>query len=279
VFGAVDAYEIDKTYRKLSSVCDQFLHMTASLMGAIEPADDLAEFLVTYVASNSGTSAAAPHWDILSQMTSGSTPQTPVALAAITQPARPIMRAVSEVAEIPEPIPEPKATVRPTPAPKTIATMPDPVPAIASTPHDDTDSIVDLPNADASPVAIISAVVRGSGDLIETPIKSPACPDASVAVSRDHRLVLVAVAGNGLTGLGGIASAYRWMNENRQLIAMALPQCSIDTHARAKLDLLVDHADSDAQQLQPLLESGFVTVRAYRKLRWAGKTGLLLEAA
>ena len=34
-----------------------------------------------------------------------------------------------------------------------------------------------------------------------------------------------------------------------------------------------------ADILQPMLQSAAVTVNAYRKLRWAGKTGLLLEAA
>ncbi|MGN6626336.1 MAG: hypothetical protein ACTHLN_06925, partial [Tepidisphaeraceae bacterium] len=71
----------------------------------------------------------------------------------------------------------------------------------------------------------------------------------------------------------------RWMNENRSLIAMAVPQFSIDAHAMPQLRLLVDHADTTADVLQPLLATGNVTVQAYRKLRWGAKTGLLLEAA
>jgi hypothetical protein len=31
--------------------------------------------------------------------------------------------------------------------------------------------------------------------------------------------------------------------------------------------------------LQPMLQGDHVTVKTYRKLRWGGKTGLLLEAA
>ena len=42
---------------------------------------------------------------------------------------------------------------------------------------------------------------------------------------------------------------------------------------------LVDHADMSAEILQPILQSSAVTVHAYRKLRWGGKMGLLLEAA
>ena len=34
-----------------------------------------------------------------------------------------------------------------------------------------------------------------------------------------------------------------------------------------------------ADVLQPMLQSDHVTVQAYRKLRWGGKTGLFLEAA
>ena len=46
-----------------------------------------------------------------------------------------------------------------------------------------------------------------------------------------------------------------------------------------RLTLLVDHADITAEVLAPMLESNTVNVRAYRKLRWGNKTGLLLEAA
>ena len=34
-----------------------------------------------------------------------------------------------------------------------------------------------------------------------------------------------------------------------------------------------------AQILQPILQSASVKVHAYRKLRWGGKTGLLVEVA
>ena len=38
-------------------------------------------------------------------------------------------------------------------------------------------------------------------------------------------------------------------------------------------------ADLSAEVLQPMLRAGHVNVTAYRKLRWSGRTGLLLEAA
>jgi hypothetical protein len=60
---------------------------------------------------------------------------------------------------------------------------------------------------------------------------------------------------------------------------MAVPQFAIDTAQAPRLRLLVDHADVAADVLQPMLQSDHVTVQAYRKLRWGGKTGLFLEAA
>ena len=67
--------------------------------------------------------------------------------------------------------------------------------------------------------------------------------------------------------------------ENRALIAMALPQFSIDAHQLPGLRLIIDQADLSAQILQPMLQSSSVSVQAYRKLRWGGRTGLLLNAA
>jgi hypothetical protein len=58
-----------------------------------------------------------------------------------------------------------------------------------------------------------------------------------------------------------------------------LPQFSIDTAAATGLHLLIDHADLGAGEVDALLGGGDVTVTAYRKLRWGGRTGLLLEAA
>jgi hypothetical protein len=105
------------------------------------------------------------------------------------------------------------------------------------------------------------------------------CPSARLAVTRDRGLVILAVARKGLTELRSIAQAYRWLVENRALIGMAVPQLSIDGLRHPRLRLLVDHADLTAEALAPMLESATVSVQAYRKLRWGGKTGLLLEAA
>ena len=60
---------------------------------------------------------------------------------------------------------------------------------------------------------------------------------------------------------------------------MACPQFAIDSQQIPQLRLLVDQSDITAAVLQPMLQSGNVTVQAYRKLRWGGRIGLLLEAA
>ena len=105
------------------------------------------------------------------------------------------------------------------------------------------------------------------------------CAAATVAVGRDGRLTLLAVAGRGLGELRSVGLAYRWLAENRGLVRMALPQFAIDATAMPALRLFVDHADLDADILQPMFQNGHVTVRAYRRLKWGPKTGLLLEAA
>jgi hypothetical protein len=92
-------------------------------------------------------------------------------------------------------------------------------------------------------------------------------------------LTLAAAASQGLANLAAIAQAYHWLNENRVLIGMALPQFSIDPAGEPSLRLFVDQSDLCAQALRPLLQSQHVTVQPYRRLRWGGKLGLLLEAA
>ena len=126
---------------------------------------------------------------------------------------------------------------------------------------------------------ILRAIVHGGGELVECPVRPPACQSAVVAVTRDRRLALLAVAEQGLPELAAIASAFRWMIENRPLLAMALPQFGLDPAADVTLRIFVDQTDLCADVLQPLLASGQVRVQAYRKLRWGDRTGLLLEAA
>ena len=140
--------------------------------------------------------------------------------------------------------------------------------------------VIDLPGDAADEGAVLTAILAGArGEVIECPVRAPMCPEARLAVTRDRGLVLLAVARRGLRELRAIAQAYRWLVENRALIGMACPQLNVDGLKHPRLTLLVDHADVTAEVLAPMLESNTVNVRAYRKLRWGNKTGLLLEAA
>jgi hypothetical protein len=141
------------------------------------------------------------------------------------------------------------------------------------------DDVIDLPAADSPESAILAAVAGQGNAYICCPVRAPQCAGAQVAVSRERQLTLLAVAGKGLADLRRIAAGYRWLQENRALIAMALPQFAIAADAPACLRLLVDQADMSADVLQPLLFSSTVTVQAYRRLRWGNRNGLLLEAA
>jgi hypothetical protein len=142
------------------------------------------------------------------------------------------------------------------------------------------DDVIDLPGRDVSGKSILAAVLgKMAGELIECPLRPPMCLEARLAVGRDRSIALLAVASQGLRELQFIGQAFRWLKENRQLIAMALPQFAIDPHQPPRLRLLVDRADLAADVLQPILQSGHVTVQAYRKLRWGQKLGVFLEAA
>ena len=105
------------------------------------------------------------------------------------------------------------------------------------------------------------------------------CPDARLAITRDRRIVIVAISGSGLSDLRSIGQAYRWVIENRELLSMALPQFALDVHQHPHLRLIVDHADMDAEVLQPIFQVSTVTIHTYRRVRWGQKTGLLLNAA
>lgn len=147
--------------------------------------------------------------------------------------------------------------------------------------YDDELDVIDLPaDAVGGDLAILEAVLRhSSSELVECPIAPPMCPKARLAVGRDRRIVMLAVPKHGLADLSTIGQGYKWLRENQALIRMAMPQFAIDTQQPPQLTLLINQTDTAADTLRPMLQSDQVTVKTYRKLRWGGKTGLLLEAA
>ena len=270
---AVDATsdaEASLAHQRLSGVCQQFLDWSMEDEGPIAPAEDVAEHMVLWCCSTRDKAqlATASQWQVVADFIARAKkqdarePRMPLAAEREATTARntaPTMTAK----------PQAEASV----APMLQTAQPSPAPVA------DTSEVFELSDSSAAPASIVSAILRGGHELVECPLKPPMCPDASLAVSRDHRLVLVAVARQGLNDLSLIGRGYQWLIENRALIAMALPQMTIDAHQLPRLHLLVDHVDMSAAVLQPILQSASVTVHAYRKLRWAGRTGLLLEAA
>ena len=287
-----DADEAGKVYRKIAGVCQQFLGWPMTAEPAVEPTDAVAEHMALIYRPRSDQ-AAAPQWRVVADFLARAAEDVaelpaPVAEPAVRRSPPPPEPVAAHVAPAPAPVPVapvkladfvvPSAPA-PTPAPEAI--MPAVPPASLAASNDDTTEVADLPGGEATESAVLAAVLGNGGgtNLIECPVKPPSCPTATLAVGRDRRLVLLAVAKRGLGEVRAIAAAYKWVTENRPLLSMALPQFAIDAAAVPKLRLVVDRADAGADLLLPMSENANVSVQTYRKLRWGGRVGLLLEAA
>jgi hypothetical protein len=262
VLDAQDDAAAAAVFRRLGAVSEQFLHRRMEAQAPVRPAADVTEHLLLHC--RGADSARQPQWRIIADFMAGRNYAEP----RQTGPSGESMQRNAPHEEAPAPIPAQTPPDAPTPT------------RLAITPGAMAE-VIDLPGQ-ITDGSVLEAIVRqggADGQWLACPIKPPMCPQAIVAVGRDQRLLLLAAAGPGLSELRSIGSALRWMLENRQLIRMALPQLSIDAAATPALRLVVDQADLSAELLQPLLQSGTVTVLAYRKVKWGMKVGLLLEAA
>jgi hypothetical protein len=246
ILDADDDAQATIVHRKLSGAGRQFLNRPVESEGRVRQADGVAEHVVLFCRA-AGT--AQDHWAAVADLVSKSqSPEIPADEAS-------------------EPIP-----LNPT-------TMPTPTDTVASTPRisqvADVQDILDVSSASDGP-AILAAIVSRQTDYVGSSIAAPACPQSRVAVDREGRLTLLALADGGLPELRAIGEAYRWLNENRALIRLALPQMNIDAGAMPRLTLFADQ--SCAANLTPIFQ-GNVTIQTYRRIRWGEKTGLLLEAA
>jgi hypothetical protein len=277
-----DTVEAERVHRKLAGVCDQFLAMPLEAEPAIGPLNGaVLERSVAYEIqpADSRGGGIGPHWQVIADFLA----KTKSATAELPQEIPPPEKRVERVKEpmqnqmrpqILEAIPAPAAT-EPRPMPASAAMR-----LTAGKAMDVVSDVIDLPDGDASADSIIAAVLASeTAGLMECPIAVPRCPQAKLVVSRDRRLTLLAVKGGDMTDLRPIAQAYQWMCENRKLIAMALPQLAIDPSSEPMLRLLVDRMDADSQAMHSMLYGASATVQIYRRLRWQGRTGLLLEAA
>jgi hypothetical protein len=292
---AVDPADAEKVYAKLAGVCRQFLDWDVE-PDACAPRVTSTQALVQTVlwcrsTRDKAQLASAPQWHVMADFLEiepdaeaqaahfGTRPEEPVKLR---DDASDEFEVAAQTASVRAPAPVSN------PAPKIVPqTISHAAPAIESTPTVKAMTIVPAPVSDLlgevidlpAGASVLSAVLSKGTGLIATPIEAPMCPGATIAVSRERGLVLVAQAGTGLSGLGSIANAVKWLEQSRQVIAMAMPQLHVDASVPIRAHLLVDHADRDADALRPLLGNDRVVVQSYRKLRWGEKTGLLLDAA
>lgn len=252
VLDARDDSHAEAIFRKLDAVSRQFLHCGLEAVSPLRHVQNITEHAVLHSAGAADGSGSSGYWQVIRQFVTGAVApersqdqeqpyQEQAQAMKINTPEKPRMSVVDEsIAEV-----------------------------------------IDLPG-DANERSILDAVVRqggAEGRWVLCPIHPPMCPEALLAVGRDQRLMLLAAAGRGLGQLLSIGEALRWMAENTELIRMALPQLAIDSAAAPCVRVLVDHNDLSADVLQPLLQSGTVVVQAYRRVKWAGKMGLVLEAA
>lgn len=271
--------EAQKAFRKLRGVTQQFLKWELDEDEPVSVAPNVAEHLVIGFCGSHDKAqlATAPQWEIVLRFVSRAraletaVPEQPVIEPQLPQPPK----HVADIRIEESAVASPKPTME---TPEPMMSIPAAIPMHATSAADP--EVFELPKGDTSPSGITGTVLSSrAGELIECPVKPPMCPDARLAVRRDKRLVLIAVARQGLSDLRAIGQAFQWLLQNRPLLCMAMPQLTIDAHQMPQLELIVDHQDMSADILQPMLQSGHVTVQAYRKLRWGAKTGLLLDAA
>lgn len=286
-------------FRRLASVAGQFLHWTPEFETLPAPDLSIKPCTLIEIASTSDKAAAASgaHWQIIEELLeqakmslprastipAASTPETKTQdteSATASAPAENVSIAFEDSQEHEAPVmsfPKKKIPVKTT---VSIPPLPPEGPKLMITQDADPYlNVIDLPESPDASDAILEAVMAAnSNQWMACPIRPPFPAPARLAVSRDRRLVIVALASEGLDGLRSIGLALNWVVENKQLLAMALPQLSIDGGS-PMLTLLVDRADADAELLKPLFASTIVRIQTFQRLRWGGKTGILLEAA
>lgn len=286
----------EKVTRKLNHVCLQFLGWELGGESPVSTGDDVVAHSVLWCRATNDKAqlAAAPQWQVLHDFIHA-VQNAPSGVADTDEPADADEQTLSEslhggdheeqVIDAAEDA-SVSSGVRPVTLPfppqqarSQAAGVSSPQLGTRAVEDDGPAEVIDLPGEAFSAEQLVSAVLSTSGEWLASPLKPPMLASATVAVSRDRRLVLVAASQRGLTNLAAIARAYAWLDENRRLVSMALPQLSIDVTSGVQLHLLVDHADMDAVALRPLLKGGAVSVQGYRRLRWSGRSGLLLEAA
>ena len=258
ILDATSATQADQVSAKLTGVCTQFLNWPVKAVEAVTNCPEVAEHLVMCCrpVKDKAQLAGNLHWqsieEFLCERSGLATQVEPEGLDEAVEELAAVEPAVTPVAEpaAPEPVALPMPVLPQVPeAPVAAAASPMSIPVAPAVPE-----VIDLPANQADEGGILSAVLQHpTAQLAQTSVVPPMCPAARLAVTRDHRILLLAVQ----TG------------RNLRSIAQAF---------LSALDRAIQ-AEHDANLLQPLMQAGSVTVQTYRRLRWGGRTGLLLEAA
>jgi hypothetical protein len=291
LLGARSSGEGDTVYRKLAGVCQQFLSLPLERETFTDGHGHIQPRVALWCKVQSNTASA---WQAIQRLIDQSQ-------AAIVQAAASMEAAGSSSAKAAAPLQLHQTTEA---APMSSGKLPPPVtmettaakisspatfPAMqpvmrmvddAREPQNEVSQVLELPDGEATVEAILSAIMHSERfPLIECPVSPPMCPSAKLVVTRDRQLVLMAALRQGLGDLRLVGRAFNWLNENYQLICMAMPQMAINPAAAPCLRLMIDHADVSAELLQPMMQTSTVTVQVYRRLKWGAKTGLLVDAA
>jgi len=264
---AHDEAEANRVAGKLGGVCQQFLGWTLEVEGPVGKSARVADHLV--LNAHLGAPCAAVS-EFVSQARAAEPAPTTEPAPVKEEPMDAGLRQLVADLVIP------------------VDSAPAAFPRVAeahSEPHAEpgngsASDVLDLDGVEATPEAVVNLILKQARcGAIECPVRPPMCATSRLTVTREKTLELFASTERGLGNLRGIAHAYRWLTENRGLIAMALPQLAIDAKSLPRLRLIVDQADMSAGLLEPMLQNAQITIQTFRRLRWGAKTGLLLEAA
>ena len=212
---ASDEAEAGRVAAKLAGVCKQFLAWNLETEGAIGKSARVADHLVLNAHLGAPFTAVA---EFVAQALSPQNAPAPQPMQVKEESMDPGIRQLVADLVIPA---EPEAKVFPrvseAPAAAHVYQDAEPSKEVAS-------DVLDLDGADATPEAVVNLILKQKQcGAIECPLRPPMCSTSRLTVSREKTLELFASTERGLGNLRGIAQAYRWLTENRGLIAMALP--------------------------------------------------------
>ncbi|MEM6313989.1 MAG: hypothetical protein AAF743_07865 [Planctomycetota bacterium] len=266
---AADDAEASRMFTKLDGVCRQFLDAGLDKFDRVAKSDRVGEHGILWLrglggATEQPTAAAPVQWNVVKNFLARN--------RAVLEEDASLPEPVAVAPPVVEPVAEPVEEVPVAPEPAPVAAPPMRLTPVA-TDSDDAEAVIDLPAGGD----VVDAVLGARPDLIACKVPVPGGV-GQLALRRDGRLVLIAIADDQLADLQPQATALQWVAQSSALLAQALPQLAIKADADPVLMLLVAHRRADATKLQPLVAASTVEMLPYRKVKWGERTGLLLAA-